>query len=433
MSLMGVVAAILLLIVLIYKRINLIAASLVSVLVLALSSGFSFTDLVMNHYAVSLSNFIAKYFMVFVTNALFGKVMEETLLVSAFSKMIGKLFGDKNAAYGALLVTAILSYGGISAFVIVFTVYPIFLATFRKADLPRRLIPGGIMAASCTFPLSMLPGGAQLNNIIPSQYLGTSPMAAPLVSLAASAVSAALMFLYFRYEFRKARKNGEHFEAEGEILERIAQFEKDAGIRLWVSVLPMALIILLINLFGMDLSYAVLAGTVLALVLGWRNLPDKLQTLNAGIAKVGPAMVMTAASVGFGGAVLACAGAQTILEYIASLPVNPTVSLSFAASFAGVLTGNGGGGADVAMNLLSQQYLALGVSPEILHRVVAIATAGFSCLPHNGMLITVSDTCGFSAKECYRYIFISTVLVSLAGLLVTVGLGCMLYPMGSFR
>ncbi len=433
MSLMGVVAAILLLIVLIYKRINLIAASLVSVLVLALSSGFSFTDLVMNHYAVSLSNFIAKYFMVFVTNALFGKVMEETLLVSAFSKMIGKLFGDKNAAYGALLVTAILSYGGISAFVIVFTVYPIFLATFRKADLPRRLIPGGIMAASCTFPLSMLPGGAQLNNIIPSQYLGTSPMAAPLVSLAASAVSAALMFLYFRYEFRKARNNGEHFEAEGEILERIAQFEKDAGIRPWMSVLPMVLIILLINLFGMDLSYAVLAGTVLALVLGWKNLPDKLKTLNAGIAKVGPAMVMTAASVGFGGAVLACAGAQTILEYIASLPVNPTVSLSLAASFAGVLTGNGGGGADVAMNLLSQQYLALGVSPEILHRVVAIATAGFSCLPHNGMLITVSDTCGFSAKECYRYIFISTVLVSLAGLLVTVGLGCVLYPMGSFR
>lgn len=430
MSLVGVIAAILLLIVLIYKRINLIAASLVSVLVLALSSGFSFTDLVMNHYAVSLSSFIAKYFMVFVTNALFGKVMEETLLVSAFSGMIGKLFGDKNAAYGALLVTAILSYGGISAFVIVFTVYPIFLATFRKADLPRRLIPGGIMAASCTFPLSMLPGGAQLNNIIPSQYLGTSPMAAPLVSLLASAVSAALMFLYFRYEFRKARRNGEHFEAEGKILQRIAQFEKDAGIRPWVSVLPMVLIILLINLFGMDLSYAVLAGTALALLLGRKNLPDKLKTLNAGIAKVGPAMVMTAASVGFGGAVLACAGAQTILETIAALPVNPTVSLSLAASFAGILTGNGGGGADVAMSLLSPQYLAMGVQPEILHRVVAIATAGFSCLPHNGMLITVSDTCGFSAKECYRYIFISTVLVSLAGLLVTVGLGCVLYPIG---
>ena len=188
--------------------------------------------------------------------------------------------------------------------------------------------------------------------------------------------------------------------------------------------------ILLINLFGMDLSYAVLAGTVLALLLGWKNLPDKLRTFNEGVAKVGPAMVTTAASVGFGGAVLACTGAQTILETIASLPVNPTISLSLAASFAGILTGNGGGGADVAMNILSGQYLAMGVQPEILHRVVAIATAGFSCLPHNGMLITVSDTCGFSAKECYRYIFVSTVLVSLAGLLVTVGLGCVLYPVG---
>lgn len=80
------------------------------------------------------------------------------------------------------------------------------------------------------------------------------------------------------------------------------------------------------------------------------------------------------------------------------------------------------------MNILSGQYLAMGIQPEILHRVVAIATAGFSCLPHNGMLITVSDTCGFSAKECYRYIFVSTVLVSLAGLLVTARTGLMSLP-----
>lgn len=117
-------------------------------------------------------------------------------------------------------------------------------------------------------------------------------------------------------------------------------------------------------------------------LLGWKNLPDKLRTFNEGVAKVGPAMVTTAASVGFGGAVLACTGAQTILETIASLPVNPTISLSLAASFAGILTGNGGGGADVAMNILSGQYLAMGITAqEILHRVVALRAAGFSCLP----------------------------------------------------
>lgn len=430
MSLLGVVAAILLLMVLIYKRMTLIPASLIGVGILALTSGYTFYELVMEHYAVSLAGFIAKYFLVFVTNALFGKVMEETLLVSAFSRMIGRFFGSRNAAFGALLATAILSYGGISVFVIVFTVYPIFLATFQKADLPRKLIPACIMSASCTAPLSMLPGGAQLNNIIPAQYLGTGPLAAPGISLVASLVTCGFVFLYFQKAFAEARKKGEHFTMDGDIQERIQAFEKDPGLPGWVSVLPMALIIVLINGWDMDLSYAVLAGTVLAVILGWKNLPNKLRTLNEGMAKVGTASVVTAASVGFGGAVLACKGAQTILESIAALPVDPTISLSLAASFAGVLTGNGGGGCDVAINVLSQQYLSMGGHPEILHRVTAIATAGFSCLPHNGMLITVADTCGFSSKECYPYIFLSTIVASLLGLFTTVALGCLLYPAG---
>ncbi len=60
---------------------------------------------------------------------------------------------------------------------------------------------------------------------------------------------------------------------------------------------------------------------------------------------------------------------------------------------------------DVAMNLLSGQYLAAGLEPELIHRLGAVATAGFSCLPHNGMQITIMDTCGYTAGQCYKYIF----------------------------
>jgi H+/gluconate symporter-like permease len=109
-ELAGVLIAVLLLIFLIYKRLSLIPATLICVAVLALTNGFSYMDLFINHYGVSLAGFVGKYFLVFVTNALFGKVMEETLLASVFSKMIGKLFGDKNAVFGAMLATAILSY-----------------------------------------------------------------------------------------------------------------------------------------------------------------------------------------------------------------------------------------------------------------------------------------------------------------------------------
>lgn len=192
----------------------------------------------------------------------------------------------------------------------------------------------------------------------------------------------------------------------------------------------MLLIIVLINGFGMDLSYAVLTGTVLAALIGRRNLPNLLNTLNEGIGMVSSAMVTTATSVGFGGAVLSCSGANLIISAIGQLPINPIVSLSIAAGFAGAMTGNGGGGADVAMSLLSGQYLAMGVPAEIMHRVVAIATAGFSCLPHNGMQMTIMNTCGFTAKQCYKYIFISTVLCSAVCLVLANILGCALYPVG---
>lgn len=429
LSLFGVVTAVGLLILLIYKRVGLIPASLICLLVLALTNNISYMMMVADRYAVSLSNFIAKYFLVFVTNALFGRIMEESLLAAAFSKMIGRVFGEKNAVFGAMLATAMLSYGGVSVFVIVFTVYPIFLATFQKANLPRKLIPACIMSSSCTFPLSMLPGGAQLNNIIPTTYIGTTPMAASLVGLLCSALTAVLLFLYFQYEFSKARKNGEHFDMDAQILARIAAFDQEAGFPMWMSALPLLLIILLINGFGLNLSYAVLAASALAMVIGWKNLPNKLRTVNQGIQAVGSAMVTTAASVGFGGAVLSCAGAQSILNTIAALPFNPIICLSIASAFAGAMTGNGGGGADIAMSLLSKPYLAMGVHPEIMHRVVAIATAGFSCLPHNGMMITIMDTCHFSAKQCYRYIFISTVLLSLIALILANLLGCVWYPL----
>lgn len=427
MSLLGVCLAVALLILLIYKRINLIAATLVALIVLSVTSGIGFLDLTMKHYAVSLGDFVAKYFLMFVANALFGKIMEEGLLASAFARMIGRLFGARRAAFGAMLATVLLTYGGISVFVIVFTVYPIFLVTFREANLPRRFIPAAIMGSSCTLALSMLPGSAQLNNIIPTLYIHTSPLAAPLISLICSAFSLAFLFAYFAWLFSKARSRGELFTADEAVLRRIAAFDREAGFPAWLSALPLVTIIALINFFRMDLSLAVLAGCVLALAIGHKNLPNKLHTITAGVNSLAMPMVTMGASVGFGGAVLACPGAQSILHGISSLPVSPAISLTLAAGFSGAITGNGGGGADVAMRILGEPYLARGVPPELLHRIVAIATAALSCLPHNGMQITVIDTCGFSSREAYGTIFVSTVLNGILCLVVANLLGAWLY------
>lgn len=80
MELAGVLIAVLLLIFLIYKRLSLIPATLICVAVLALTNGFSYMDLFINHYGVSLAGFVGKYFLVFVTNALFATVYKGNII-----------------------------------------------------------------------------------------------------------------------------------------------------------------------------------------------------------------------------------------------------------------------------------------------------------------------------------------------------------------
>lgn len=423
----GVLLSLVVLIILVYKRVDLIPASVISIVILVITNQLSYMDIMMNEYAVSLGNFIANYFMIFVTNALFGKIMEETLLAADLSKLIGKYFGDKNAVYGAMLATALLAYGGISVFVIVFTVYPIFLVTFQKADLPRRFIPAAIMGSSSTFALGMVPGNAQINNIIPTQYIETTATSGFLIGVVTTILTIILLVLYFEYNFSKARKNGEHFEMDEDTWQRINNFNKDSGLNPWFSVFPLILVLILINYFGYSLSVSVLAGAALATVIGWKNIPDKKFSINESFRIVTPAMVTTAASVAFGGAVFASPGAQVILEKIVAMPFNSTISLSVASTFAGMLTGSGGGGVDVAMDLFSQEYLALGVHPEVMHRVVAIATAGFSCLPHNGMVLTIIETSEQSVRESYKYIFVTNVLISVVALIAANIIGLTFY------
>lgn len=86
-----------------------------------------------------------------------------------------------------------------------------------------------------------------------------------------------------------------------EIQKKIQKFKKKPNITEWMSILPMSLIVVLINKWNVDLSMAVLAGTVLATIIGRKNLSDKLCTFNASVANVGTASITTAVSVGFGG------------------------------------------------------------------------------------------------------------------------------------
>ena len=79
------------------------------------------------------------------------------------------------------------------------------------------------------------------------------------------------------------------------------------------------------------------------------------------------------------------------------------------------------------MAVLADKYLAMGVNPEIIHRIVSVASIGLDSLPHNSAVVTLLAVCGFTHKEGYKSIFMLTVVNSLLALVVAVLMGSVLY------
>ena len=117
--------------------------------------------------------FIKDYFLVFLLGAIFGKVVEMSGIAESIAKTIVSLIGSKNAMLTVVLLGAILTYSGVSLFVVVFAVYPFANQLFRQANIPKRLMPATIALGAFSFTMDALPGTPQIQNVIPTTFFGT--------------------------------------------------------------------------------------------------------------------------------------------------------------------------------------------------------------------------------------------------------------------
>ncbi|MBS1137388.1 MAG: transporter [Proteobacteria bacterium] len=154
--------------------------------------------------------FLKLYFPVFLLGAVFGKVIE----LSGFSKSIVssviRLVGRERTMLSIVLVCAILTYGGVSVFVVVFAVYPFAAEMFRQGGIPKRLIPGTIAVGAFSFTMDALPGSPQIQNIIPTTFFKTNNWAAPWLGVVGSIfiLLAGLAYLSWRRKQAAARGEG---------------------------------------------------------------------------------------------------------------------------------------------------------------------------------------------------------------------------------
>src|SRR5688572_5867197 len=155
--------------------------------------------------------FLKLYFPVFLLGAVFGKLIELSGFSQSIAAAVIKLIGQQRAILAIVLVCALLTYGGVSLFVVVFAVYPFAAEMFRRGDIPKRLIPGTIALGAFTFTMDALPGTPQIQNIIPTTFFGTDTWAAPLLGVIGAAFILTCGLSYLEWRRRLAVRSGEGY------------------------------------------------------------------------------------------------------------------------------------------------------------------------------------------------------------------------------
>lgn len=425
----------------------------------------------------ALGGFVILFFPLFLLGAVFGKLMEASGAARALAAAIVARLGTERAVLAIVAACALLTYGGVSLFVVAFAVYPIAVELFRAANVPKRLMPATIALGAFTFTMTALPGTPAIQNAIPMPYFGTTPFAAPGLGVIGGAVMLALGLAWLARRARQARSAGEGYgQAQAEVgsapLDRAtrerAQGEgydvaelgpAQAGAPLphfAVALAPIVLVVLVNYLLAeivlprLDTGYlaqelygatrldavrgvwaiivALVASIGLLIALTWRHLRQLKDTLDAGAAASVAPIFNTASQVGFGAVIASLAGFALIRDAVLGIaPGNPLISLSIAVNVLAGITGSASGGMSIALQTLGATYLemaqAANIAPELLHRVTAIATGGLDALPHNGAVITLLAICKLTHRQSYLDILVVAVLAPLAALVVVVALG----------
>lgn len=456
---LAIVLSLLLLMYFAYRGVTvLLLAPLMAALAVLLSGEIGhFLPIYTGTFMSAMSNYVLQFLPIFLLGALFGQLMADSGAAVTLSHWIVEKLGPRHAIVTVVLATSLLTYGGVSLFVVAFAIYPIARNLFREADIPKRLVPASIALGSLTFTMTAMPGTPSIQNAIPIPYFGTNVFAAPGLGLIGSAVMFVLGLWWLQSRAHRARRAGEGFGLhidDGVDEEATDSTGRHAHMPLVLALLPLLLVVSINALFtyvifpGIDFTpiqqkfpnmnpakvqglWALIIALVIACTtlvfsrLGhWKSLT---RTINEGVYGFMLPLFNTASEVGYGAVIASMAGFAIIRNAVLSVSDNPLVSEAVAMNVLSGITGSASGGMSIALQTLGADYLALaqqhGISPDLLHRVAVMASGCLDSLPHCGAIVTLLAICKLTHRQSYGHIAVITMAVPMVALTVVIALG----------
>lgn len=419
-----------------YRGMNvLLLAPLMAVLACLWHSDAPLLGTLTQVYLPAVGGYVVKYLPLFLLGSLFGKLMSESGSADTIAQLVAGKLGARHAVLAVIASCAVLTYGGVSLFVVAFCMEPLAVSLFREANISRRYIPGAIAVGSFTFTMTALPGTPAIQNAIPMPFFGTDTFAAPGLGIIASFIMGGLGCWWMIHRTKVAALKAEGFQ---EKTDGHTVFLKSNLPSAALAFLPL-LIVFVANFafskfimpswsaeylaepkFGATTLDKVIGtwGLIAALVLGiisilalhFKRIKNPLEAINRGTLDCMLPVFNTASEVGYGNTIASLSSFAILKAGVLNLSgSNPVVSEAVAVNILAGITGSSSGGLSIALEALGKTYLemaqAQGISPELLHRVGTISSGGFDTLPHNGAVITLLAICGMDHKRSYFDIF----------------------------
>lgn len=430
-GMIGLIASLGLLIYLTMRGINIIVAAIICSVFVAITGGLNLETALTKHYMTGFTNYFASWFLIFLLGAIFGKIMQTTKAADSIANWIKNTLGPSRAVFAIVAAAAIMTFGGVSLFVVGFAVYPIAVSLFRVANLPHRFIPAALVFGSISFTMTA-PGSPEIQNLIPTQFFGTKPTAGGIIGVLMAVTIMIVGGWILGRLVKKAVQNGETFSlpnhhavseiAAGLAVEAKAPYTEPEGGRRYphilFSLLPLVMVIALLNItahFTSSTAAALISltsGIFLACTLMFKYLKDFWGSLAKGAQDALVAAANTCAVVGFGSVAAQVSAFDKVVDSLVHIPGPPLMGLAVAVTLICGITGSASGGLGIALPILAPIYMAQGLDPGSMHRISALASGGLDSLPHNGYVVTtIRAICGETHKRSYGPIFLLSVVL----------------------
>lgn len=433
LGIIGLIAAIVCVITLIWKNWHMAIVSLAGALIVILFNAMDPVATLTEKFMTGMSGFAGSWFLLFMLGAIFGKVMGDSGASVGIANRMLKLLGEKSVVLVIMLTGLVLSYGGIGTFIIAFSLYPIAVALFQKADIPKKLIVATIMVCPVTVCMAMLPGSPSTQNLIPTQYFGTTAYAGPVIGIICSVIMFAGAYIYLNWQIRKAQSAGEHFTASpGEDIMELSDADEGKAPSIGLSFAP--IIVLLVLMFGIQFltkipsAYAVAIAMACAILVGcilYKDRFDVKTIVSNGAAGGLSSLIATSSIMGFGAVVSASPAYTSITTALVNMHANPLVTALISINVIAAITGSSAGGLNIFLNSMGGYLASSGLNLSMLHRVVCIASSGFDAMPHASGMVVCNQIARTSQRDTYKYVFITCAIMPFCCAILACILGSM--------